>query len=190
MSRPWPGREEGADLPARVRPPARHLARRGPARRERRGGSRPWTARSIPTQADREWRENTDQSKPRNRITGSPKHARVAGRAVGADGLRRRRGPAATAPRRGYAKARAARELYQAQLAKLELDRQRGILVRADEVRLGAFNMARKARDQLIALPERVAAILAATQDPAEVQRILEEEIERICQEIADAERP
>jgi hypothetical protein len=90
----------------------------------------------------------------------------------------------------GYAKARAARELYQAQLAKIELDRQRGVLVRADEVRLGAFNMARKARDQLIALPERVAAILAATQDPAEVQRILEEEIERICQEIADAERP
>jgi hypothetical protein len=90
----------------------------------------------------------------------------------------------------GYAKARAARELYQAQLAKLDLDRQRGILVRADEVKLGAFNMARKARDQLIALPERVAAILAATQDVAEVQRILEEEIERICQEIADAERP
>ena len=90
----------------------------------------------------------------------------------------------------GYAKARAARELYQAQLAKLDLDRQRGILVRADEVKLGAFNMARKARDQLIALPERLAAILAATEEPAEVQRILEEEIERICQEIADAERP
>ena len=143
-----------------------------------------------PRQADREWRENTDQSKPRNRITGRPKHARVPGEPSepmdfgGAD----ERGGNGTAT--GYAKARAARELYQAQLAKLELDRQRGILVRADEVRLGAFNMARKARDQLIALPERVAAILAATQDPAEVQRILEEEIERICQEIADAERP
>jgi hypothetical protein len=89
----------------------------------------------------------------------------------------------------GYAKARAARELYQAQLAKLDLDRQRGILVRADEVKLGAFNMARRARDQLIALPERVAALLAATQDAGEVQRILEEEMERVCQEIADAER-
>jgi hypothetical protein len=89
----------------------------------------------------------------------------------------------------GYTKARAARELYQAQLAKLELDRRRGLLVRADEVKVGAFNMARKARDQLIALPERVAAILAATQEPVEVQRILEEEIERICEEIADAER-
>ncbi len=89
----------------------------------------------------------------------------------------------------GYAKARAARELYQAQLAKMELDRQRGVLVRADEVRVGAFNLARKARDQLIALPERLAAILAATLDAAEVQRILEEEIERICQEIGDGER-
>ena len=141
-----------------------------------------------PDLADREWRENTDQSKPRNRITGSPKHARVAGEPSepmdfgGADG--------GNGTASGYAKARAARELYQAQLAKLELDRQRGTLIRADEVRLGAFNMARKARDQLIALPERVAALLAATQEPAEVQRILEEEIERICQEVADAERP
>lgn len=141
-----------------------------------------------PALADREWRENTDQSKPRNRITGRPKHARAPGEPSepmdfgGADG--------GNGTATGYARARAARELYQAQLAKMELDRQRGILVRADEVKVGAFNMARKARDQLIALPERVAAILAATQEPAEVQRILEEEIERICQEIADAERP
>ena len=141
-----------------------------------------------PEQADREWRENTDRSKPRNRITGKPKQTRVQGEpsqpmdSGGSDG--------GNGTATGYAKARAARELYQAQLAKLELDRQRGELVRADEVRVGAFNMARKARDQLIALPDRVAATLAATEDAAEVHRILEEEIERICQEIADAERP
>lgn len=143
-----------------------------------------------PEQADREWRENTDQSKPRNRITGSPKHARIPGEPsepMGFGAPDDNHGGNGTAT--GYAKARAARELYLAQLAKIELDRQRGTLVRADEVRIGAFNMARKARDQLMALPERVAAILAATQDSIEVQRILEEEIERICQEIADAER-
>ena len=28
-----------------------------------------------PAQADRQWQENTDQSKPRNRITGRPKQA-------------------------------------------------------------------------------------------------------------------
>jgi len=138
-----------------------------------------------PELADKEWRENTDQSKPRNRITGSPKQTRVPGEPSEPMGSGGGNGSAT-----GYAKARAARELYQAQLAKLELDRRRGEVVRADEVRVGAFNMARKARDQLIALPERVAANLAATEDPAEVQRILEEEIERICQEIADAERP
>jgi len=144
-----------------------------------------------PAQADRQWQENTDQSKPRNRITGRPKQARTAGEPsepMDMGGADEAIGGTNTAT--GYAKARAARELYQAQLAKLELDRQRGTLIRADEVRIGAFNMARKARDQLIALPDRVAALLAATQEPAEVQRILEEEIERICQEVADAERP
>ena len=139
-----------------------------------------------PTQADREWLENTDQSKPRNRITGKPKQARRAGEPSEPMDL----GGGGDGTATGYAKARAARELYQAQLAKLQLDRQRGTPIRADAVRVGAFNMARKARDQLIALPERVAAVLAATEDAAEIQRILEEEIERICQEIADAERP
>jgi hypothetical protein len=96
-------------------------------------------------------------------------------------------GPEAITTATGYARARAARELYQAQLTKLELDRQNGVLVRADRVRIGAFDMARKTRDQLIALPERVGAILAATEDLAEVHRILEEEIERICHELSDA---
>jgi len=144
-----------------------------------------------PAMADREWRRNTDQSKPRNRITGQPMHRRAPGeppqpmRLIGA---REPEGDDGTAT--GYTRARAARELYQAQIAKIELDRLRGSLVRADEVKLGAFNMARKARDQLIALPERVAAIIAATQDQGEVQRILEEEIERICHELADTNCP
>ena len=141
--------------------------------------------------ADQEWQQNTDQSKPRNRITGDPKQTKAAGEPsepMDLGATDETIGAPSTAT--GYAKARAARELYQAQLAKLELDRRRGALVPADEVRLGAFNMARKARDQLIALPERLAAVLAATEEPAEVRHILEEEIERICQEIADAERP
>jgi hypothetical protein len=141
-----------------------------------------------PIQADREWQENTDQSKPRNRITGRPSHSRAAG-APSEPMVLAEEGSGGGSTAAGYAKARAARELYQAQLVKLELDRRRGELVRADEVRLGAFNMARKARDQLIALPDRLATILAATEDPAEVHRILTDEIERICMELADAER-
>ena len=143
-----------------------------------------------PAVADREWRENTDQSKPRNVITGAPKHARVPGQPpqpMAFAGVDESAGGIATTA--GYARARAARELYQALLAKLELDRQNGVLVRADEVRVGAFNMARQTRDQLLSLPDRLAAILAATSDAAEVHRILEEEAERICGELSNAER-
>ena len=39
-------------------------------------------------------------------------------------------------------------------------------------------------------MPERLSAILAATSDPAEVRRILDVEIECICQELAEPERP
>jgi hypothetical protein len=144
-----------------------------------------------PAVADQEWQQNTDQSKPRNRITGNPKQAKTPGEPsepMGLGSADEITGGPSTAT--GYAKARAARELYQAQLAKLELDRRRGALVSADEVRLSAFNMARKARDQLIALPERLSTILAATEDAIEVQRILEEEIERICQEIGEGISP
>ena len=145
-----------------------------------------------PERADREWRENTDQSKPRNSITGRPKHQRAPGEPsepmdFGDDEGGNKTGHTnGNGTATGYAKARAARELYSAQLTRQKLELQRGILVRADEVRLGAFQMARKARDQLIALPERVSAVLAATEDPAEVQRILDEEVERICLELAD----
>jgi hypothetical protein len=135
-----------------------------------------------PEQADREWLQNTDQSKPRNRITGSPKHARTPGGPSEPMDFGRADGGNSTAS--GYARARAARELYQAQLAKLDLDERNETLVRADMVRVGAFNMARKTRDQLIALGERLAATL-----PPETQRIVEEEIERLCQELSDAER-
>lgn len=139
-----------------------------------------------PEVADRQWRENTDPSTPKNAVTGKPKQIkdpREASSPMELSGVE-------TSPSTGYAKARAAREVYQAQLAKLVLEEKKGELVRADEVRIAAFNMARKARDQLIALPERVLATVVASSDPVEVQRLLEEEIERICRELSDAERP
>lgn len=143
-----------------------------------------------PAVADREWAENTDPGKPRNRITGSPKHTRSSGEPPQPMPLASADGSAGGAIiTTGYARARAARELYQAQLLKLDLEERDKTLVRADMVRIAAFNMARKTRDQLIALPERLATILAATTDPTEVQRILEDETERICEELSDAER-
>ena len=148
-----------------------------------------------PKTADREWAENTDRSKPRNSISGDPKRRRRKGEpsapmdldAAGEEtGVTVGNGNGAAAS--GYAEARAKREACLAEKARLDLELQMGTLVRTDEVRRAAFNAARKARDQLIALPQRVAAILAATEDPAEVLSILEEEIEKICLDLSGTE--
>jgi len=90
-----------------------------------------------------------------------------------------------------YADARAAREVYQAQKARLDLDERMGTLVRVETVRTAAYNAARKTRDHLLALPGRVSTTLAALTDATEVQHLLEDEIERICQELSggDAKR-
>lgn len=134
-----------------------------------------------PVLADSQWDDNTDRSKPRNRITGDPKHARAHDQPslpmdlTGSDdGKAKDTGGNGTAA--GYAAARAERELYQAQLAKLDLDRRRGDLVRADEVRIAAFNAGRTTRDRLIDLKERLTPALSP-----EALRLLEEGIEEIC---------
>lgn len=148
-----------------------------------------------PKTADREWAENTDRSKPRNSISGDPNRRRRRGEPSAPmdldasseqTGIPLRNGSGVEAS--SYAEARAKREACLAEKARLDLELQMGTLVRADEVRRAAFNAARQARDQLIALPPRVAAIIAATDKPEEVRRILDEEIEKICLELSGTE--
>lgn len=130
--------------------------------------------------ADKEWAENTDQSKPRNRITGDPKHRRAPGEATKAmenSIVSGTNGPS-------YAQSRAIREAYQARLAKLEFEEKSGKLVSRDDVRVAAFNAARKARDSLLSIPDRIAPILAGITDDREVHRILTDEIRRVCSEM------
>lgn len=173
--------------------------------------------RINPTKARKEWERNTDQSKPRNIITGDPKHRRDPSQPetpmdLGKTSRANRKSAGTKAARKpvspkdapepapaaddydpddsgSYSEARAAREFYQAQLARLKYEEQAGLLVRADQVAAEAFSRARRTRDQLGGIPERVSAIIAGIDDATEVQRILEDEIDRISQELSDADR-
>lgn len=139
--------------------------------------------------ADQEWAANTDQSKPRNRITGDPKHRRASKDAPmkpmendsGGDGASK--GPS-------YAQSRAIREAYMARLAKIEFEEKSGKLVPADAARVAIFNTARKARDMLMAVPDRVAPLVVGQTDAHEIHRILMDEVRRICAEIAKMRLP
>lgn len=144
-----------------------------------------------PDLADREWAENTDQSKPRNRITGDPKHRRAPGEQMKPmsmesgeiDPARGRSGPS-------YTTSRAIREAYMARLAKLEFEEKAGKLVNADEVRLAIFNAARAARDILMGLPHRVAPLILGITDQHEAIRILTDEMRRAAAELAKIKLP
>lgn len=159
-----------------------------------------------PTIADEEWELNTDPSTSSNSVTGDPGNAMPAKRRRGKappmpmdlDGAKGRSakggggngdGGNGEAHDTSYSTARTAREVYNAQLAKLKLDEQLGILVKADDVRVAAYNEAKRARDQLVAMPARVAPMIAAITDASEVLRILEDEIEAICRELSGAKR-
>jgi hypothetical protein len=83
-----------------------------------------------------------------------------------------------------FSQARTLNETYKARTTRLEFERLEGSLVRADDMRLSGFNAARRARDLLLALPDRLAAVLAGTSDPVEVHRLLTADIRRVCEEL------
>lgn len=84
-----------------------------------------------------------------------------------------------------YAQSRAVRELYLARLAKIEFEERAAKLVSRDEVTVAAFTKARTVRDNLLNIPDRLAAMLAAEVDPTQVHQILSDEIRKALIELS-----
>jgi hypothetical protein len=91
--------------------------------------------------------------------------------------------PATSGP--SYAQSRAVRELYLARLARIEFEERSGKLVSRDEVTVAAFTTARTIRDNLLNIPDRLAATLAAEMEPSRVHEILTEEIRKALSELS-----
>ena len=81
---------------------------------------------------------------------------------------------------------RARREHYQAEKARLEALQGRGELVTAEDVKREAFALGRALRDQLMGIPDRVASMVAATNDPRQVHQLLTEEIRVALRGLSD----
>lgn len=87
----------------------------------------------------------------------------------------------------GYYRGRAVRETFRAKMARLEFERQSGLLVPADAVRRTFYEAFRAVRDGLEVLPERLDAPLAAEADRAKVREILRAEIRRVLADLSAA---
>jgi hypothetical protein len=86
-----------------------------------------------------------------------------------------------------YAGSRAAREGYNARLARLEFEQKSGKLVDADGVRAHLFAIGRRARETMLGVADRLAPVLAGISDPAEIHRLLTEEITRALAELTSS---
>ena len=86
-----------------------------------------------------------------------------------------------------YTKARAIREHYQARLAKLDYEERIGKLISKDEVQVASFNKFRQFRDNLLNIPDRLSAMLAAESEAAAVHQILTSEIRKALNDFSDA---
>lgn len=69
------------------------------------------------------------------------------------------------------------KEHYNAELARLQALKEREDLVTTADVKRMASMLGRQIRDNILAIPNRVAPLLAAARDSAEVHRLLSEEL-------------
>jgi hypothetical protein len=122
--------------------------------------------------ADAEWAAKTRPGQRRARP--APPAARDSADAAGAGGL-------------DYFRARAIRESYLARLAKIEFEEKTAKLISRDEVQVAAFTKARTVRDNLLNIPDRLAATLAAEADADKVHQTLTGEIRKALDELAGA---
>lgn len=83
-----------------------------------------------------------------------------------------------------------AEKLERVRKLRLEIAAQAGELVDRAEVDRHAFARARQALDALLAIPDRIAAVIAAEGDPHRVHALLDDEIRRVARELAEAAKP
>ncbi len=81
-----------------------------------------------------------------------------------------------------FNKAKARKEHYNAERARIESEKQLGNLISRDEVQAKTFNAARVARDRLLGLPPRL-----ATYVPSEHMKNVTDEVESIIRDLESA---
>ncbi len=133
--------------------------------------------------ADLEWEANTD--KGRRPVATSRKNPGQAKDGEGA--LDQPEGGADEGEFPSFEASRAKREAYAAKLKKLEYQEAAGQLVRQKDVRDELFKMARMVRNSILAVPARIAPILAHSSNQHEVHEIMTRELTQALTALADS---
>jgi len=76
-----------------------------------------------------------------------------------------------------FNQARAAKEVFEARLRKIELEERQGNLIQRKVAELEFHNQARITRDAILNIPIRISAMLATETDPAAIEDLLDIEL-------------
>jgi hypothetical protein len=129
--------------------------------------------------ADADWQRNTLHTNARKaprKKTGAAPQARERA----AEDAAELASPDRLAGAPDFAKARAAREIYQARMTRLEFEKRNGNLISRAQVEVATANQFRILRDACLNIPNRIAAQIAAETDPVTVHELLEAEVTRV----------
>jgi len=158
-------------------------------------------------QADREWEQNTNHAQarygPRKKkpegeagpSTAATGHIQAGRHRAATHAIRHAEQDAAdlgsaerlaTGP--DFNRARAAKEIYEARIKKLDYEERLGNLVSRKSVEVEAFTAFRILRDACFNIPDRVSAQIAAETDGAVVYEMLMVELRRAFEEFANRE--
>lgn len=85
-----------------------------------------------------------------------------------------------------FSDARALKEHYLSLLAQLEYETKSGKLIDAQEARQAAFGAARKARDMLLTIADRLAPVVAGIDNQFECHQAISREVQRVCNELTE----
>lgn len=88
---------------------------------------------------------------------------------------------------RAYMVAKTAEMEARAARQQLELRERAGELVEKDTVHRRGFTLARQAQEAMIAIPDRLASLIAAETDPAKVHELLSNELRQVANDLAKA---
>lgn len=146
-----------------------------------------------PVLADQQWAANTDpvEALRNGKLTSAPAapggQLDLGAAAGGGDGGERAKAsPAAGGGNEEYLLERTKREKFAAANEELEYLAALGRLVPAAEIQEASARRYRAIRDKLLNIPDRIASILAAEQEPVRVHAALTAEIKRVLHELSD----
>lgn len=123
-----------------------------------------------PEVADREWGANSDPTKFRFSVS-EPADPEISDEAKKKAGVR---------------DAQTVLKTYQARLAKLEFDEKMGKYHEVETCKKERFRVARAVRDTLLGIPDRLSAELAGETDQFAVRKLLEDEIRKALENLAN----